>query len=67
MCCGVTKGFALEKFSGSLRMSGKNEIVISSKVKVVASINRSFMVWYGWNGILSISEFVPNGLLDPSS
>lgn len=67
MCCGVTNGFALEKFSGSFKMSGKNEIVISSKVSVVASISRSFMVWYGWNGILSISEFVPSGLLEPSS
>jgi len=44
MCCGVTNGFALEKFSGSLKMSGKNEIVISSKVSVVVSISRSFML-----------------------
>lgn len=47
MCCGVTKGLAFEKLSGSLKMSGKNETIMS-RVRII-SVNRrrSLWEWYG--------------------
>lgn len=41
MCCGVTRGLAFEKFSGSLKMSGMNEIVKSMIIIIDEIINRS--------------------------
>lgn len=29
MCCGVTRGLAFEKLSGSLKISGKNETIVN--------------------------------------
>lgn len=66
MCCGVTIGLALEKLSGSLNMSGLNDMIRNKVVIIMASRRESLWEWYGWNGILSISEFVPSGLLEPS-
>lgn len=66
MCCGVTSGLAFEKFSGSLKIFGMNDIIMNIMVSIIVSISMSLCEWYGWNGILSMSEFVPNGLLDPS-
>lgn len=67
MCWGVTNGLAFEKLSGSLKMSGKNETIISNRRVTRVSMRRSLYEWYGWNGILSMSGLVPSGLLDPSS
>lgn len=39
MCCGVTRGLAFEKLSGSLKISGKNETIMS-KNKII-SVNSS--------------------------
>lgn len=66
MCCGVTIGLAFEKFSGSLKMFGMKAIIINIVVIRVVNISMSLWEWYGWNGILSMSEFVPRGLLEPS-
>lgn len=65
MCCGVTKGLAFEKFSGSLNISGMNDKIMNSVVSIIVSNNISLCEWYGWNGILSMSEFVPSGLVEP--
>lgn len=62
----MISGLAFEKFSGSLRMLGRKDMIINSKVIIVISIRVSLYEWYGWNGILSMSEFVPKGLLEPS-
>lgn len=58
---------AFEKLSGSLKMSGKNETMMSIDRIIRVRKSRSLYEWYGWNGILSMSGFVPSGLLDPSS
>lgn len=62
----MISGLAFEKFSGSFRMLGKNDIMMNSRVIIIVNIRVSLYEWYGWNGILSISEFVPRGLLEPS-
>lgn len=44
MCCGVTRGLAFEKLSGSLKMSGENETIRSSRMVMIVSIRRSLYV-----------------------
>jgi hypothetical protein len=65
MWIGVFNGFARLKFSGSFRKNGviKEILIINSKKINIGRI--SFEVKYGWNGILSLFGFTPNGLLDP--
>lgn len=41
MCCGVTRGLAFEKLSGSLKMSGKNETIMSKNKIISVSNSRS--------------------------
>lgn len=67
MCCGVTRGLAFEKLSGSLKISGKNEVIMNRDIIISVRRRRSLWEWYGWNGILSMSGLVPSGLLEPSS
>lgn len=38
MCCGVTNGLAFEKLSGSLKISGKNDMVMNRSR--IISVNR---------------------------
>lgn len=48
-------------------MSGLNKTSSSRVVIMIRKPKMSLIVKYGWNGILSISEFMPDGLLDPVS
>lgn len=41
MCCGVTMGLAFEKFSGSLKMFGVNDMMVNSSVIMIVIINMS--------------------------
>lgn len=45
MCWGVTSGLAFEKFSGSLKVLGKKDIIINSKVIIVISMRVSLYEW----------------------
>jgi hypothetical protein len=38
---------------------------VESAVNRIMKPTMSFVVKYGWNGILPVSLFNPNGLLDP--
>lgn len=67
MCGGVTRGLAGVKLSGSPRRFGENKASIVSARSSPTNPRRSLYEKYGWNEILSASEFRPNGLLDPVS
>lgn len=41
MCWGVISGLAFEKFSGSFRMLGKNDMMINSRVIIIVNIRVS--------------------------
>lgn len=41
MCCGVSRGLALEKFSGSFNKLGINERIMNSEVIKMVIINIS--------------------------
>lgn len=47
MCCGVTIGLALEKFSGSLKMFGVNDMIMNIVVNIMVNIRMSLWEWYG--------------------
>lgn len=51
--------------SGSLRMYGSFKVRIVRIIKEIMNPRISFTVKYGWNGILSVFLFNPNGLFDP--
>jgi len=55
------------KLSASLKMYGSFRVNIVSIVMVIANPKMSFTVKQGWNGILSVFLFNPNGLFDPVS
>src|SRR5436190_6299558 len=62
---GVTIGFAGTKLSGSISING---LLSEKKINIVITIeypNKSLIVKYGWNGILSVDDFNPMGLFDP--
>lgn len=65
ICTGVTKGLAGMKLSGSLRKYGSIRVSAVNIINAIINPNRSFTVKYGWNGILSVFLFNPNGLFDP--
>lgn len=67
MCGGVTRGFAGVKLSGSPSKLGANNARQERASRATANPRRSLYEKYGWNGILSASEFMPSGLLDPVS
>lgn len=41
MCCGVTRGLAFEKLSGSLKISGKNETIMNRDRTINVSKRKS--------------------------
>jgi hypothetical protein len=53
--------------SGSPNRSGENSTRIRRKVNKSRNPKESLIVKYGWNGILSESELIPDGLFDPVS
>lgn len=63
----MTKGLAGVKLSGSPRRFGENRANEVSASSITAKPRRSLYEKYGWNAILSASEFSPAGLLDPVS
>ena len=64
---GVTRGLAGVKLSGSPSTFGANRAIDERKTKRTVKPRMSLYEKYGWNGILSESEFNPVGLLDPVS
>jgi hypothetical protein len=62
---GVTRGLAGIKLSGSPRRLGENITTSIKKNNITKNPNISFVVKYGWKGILSVSLFNPKGLFDP--
>lgn len=64
---GVTRGLAGVKLSGSPSKLGENRAKEMRAIKRTAKPSRSLYEKYGWNEILSASEFNPVGLLDPVS
>lgn len=67
MCAGVTRGLAGVKLSGSPRRLGENSAKEISAISNAAKPTKSLYEKYGWNEILSASEFNPVGLFDPVS
>ena len=67
MCGGVVSGLAGVKFSGSPRRFGENRARVVSGVIMKINPRMSFIEKYGWNGILSQSDEMPRGLLEPDS
>ena len=53
--------------SGSPSKSGENSTRICRTRLRNKAPTMSLMMWYGWNGILSVSDEIPVGLLDPVS
>lgn len=64
---GVTRGLAGVKLSGSPRRLGENSAREVRAMSKATKPRRSLYEKYGWNEILSASEFKPAGLLDPVS
>jgi len=64
---GVTRGLAGMKLSGSPRRLGENSASEVRAISIAAKPRRSLYEKYGWNGILSVSEFSPRGLFEPVS
>ena len=67
MWTGVLIGLAGRKFSGSISMNGNCKFIIMKKKKKNTILTKSLIVKYGWNGILSVDDWIPNGLDDFSS
>jgi hypothetical protein len=53
--------------SGSPNRSGENNTSIKRRANKSRNPKESLIVKYGWNGILSESELIPDGLFDPVS
>lgn len=64
---GVTSGFAGVKLSGSPNMLGENRASVVKPIIKAANPSKSLYEKYGWNEILSASELIPVGLLEPVS
>ena len=64
---GVTSGFAGMKFSASPKRLGINRANAAKKKIMTRKPSRSLYEKYGWNEILSASELIPRGLLEPVS
>jgi len=67
MCGGVTRGFAGVKLSGSPRRLGVKSAIDARAIRSATKPRRSLYEKYGWKEILSASELMPAGLLDPVS
>lgn len=61
----MTNGFAGMKLSGSPSRYGSFSDNIDSIIISKMNPTVSLIVKYGWNGILSVSLFIPVGLFDP--
>jgi len=61
----VIKGLAGIKFSTSPRINGSIIVIIARNEIIDIIPRRSLIEKKGWNGILSILEFTPRGLLEP--
>lgn len=55
------------KFSGSPSRLGENSANEVRANNIITNPRMSLYTKYGWNGILSASEFKPTGLFDPVS
>lgn len=55
------------KFSGSPRRFGENRAREARAMMSILNPSKSLYEKYGWNGILSASEFNPIGLFEPVS
>lgn len=64
---GVTKGLAGRKLVGSLRSVGKKQEIHRREPRKTTTPTTSFLVYRGWNGIISGVDFRPRGLLEPVS
>jgi hypothetical protein len=53
--------------SGSPNRSGENSTRTKRRANKSRNPKESLIVKYGWNGILSESELIPDGLFDPVS
>lgn len=67
MCGGVTRGLAGVKLSGSPSRFGENSARAVSPRSSATNPRRSLYEKYGWKEILSASELIPAGLLEPVS
>jgi hypothetical protein len=67
MCTGVTRGLAGLRFSTSPNMSGLFEISIIIRREIQTIGDRSFILKWGWNLILSGLVDDPVGFDDPVS
>ena len=65
MWTGVTSGLAGIKFSTSPIRKGLMRVMEINRVIKHTIPTKSLIEKNGWNGILSILEFTPRGLLDP--
>lgn len=63
----MTRGLAGVKLSGSPSKLGAKSARHERASRATAKPRRSLYEKYGWNGILSASEFIPRGLFDPVS
>lgn len=61
----MTSGLAGVKLSGSPRRFGEKRAKHVRAMRRTAKPRRSLYEKYGWNQILSASEFRPSGLLEP--
>ena len=61
----MTSGLAGVKLSGSLSIYGSFRVKNVRAIKMIVNPRISFVVKYGWKGILSVFLFNPNGLFDP--
>jgi len=55
------------KLSGSPSMLGQKRVIAARGVRRATAPRRSLYEKYGWNGILSVSELSPVGLVEPVS
>jgi len=64
---GVTRGFAGVKLSGSPKRLGAKSARQVRPIRRATKPKRSLYEKYGWKEILSASELMPAGLLEPVS
>jgi len=64
MWTGVTIGFAGKKLSGSISKNGVKKHSRRKKNMTISALLKSFIVKYGWKGILSGLFWTPKGLED---
>jgi len=67
MWMGVTIGFAIIKFSGSIRILGEIKQIKTMIINKILNPIRSLEEKNGWNGIFIGDALIPNGLEEPVS